>query len=211
MRNPSDHPVFRARALFAVVVVAAALAAGACSNDDDGGSATTTSPGPVAPMSTGDVCTDPTGDLGEDVQAEGTLTEPAGVDLVEASAELTDAGLEVRFETAGPVALAPQPEFFVFQGPPALPQSFEVQAARADDGSWSVRLVTYTSGASTAELAVPVTAEGTTVSFTIPTADVPPVGTLLWSFGARAVPEPGRSVLDDCDPLASGGTTTTTP
>jgi hypothetical protein len=180
--------------------------ASACS--DDGDSTSATAPVTAATTSTGDECLDPTGDLGEEVRAEGTLTEPAGVDLVSASAQLTDRGLEVRFETAGPVALAPRPEFFVFQGPPALPQSFEVQASRQDDGSWTVTLVTYADGPSTRPLAVPVTAEGQVVSYTIPSDDVPPVGTLYWAFGARSADEAGVTVLDDCDPLAAGVTTT---
>jgi hypothetical protein len=182
----------------------------ACSDGGDESSDASVPP-VVAPASTGDECIDPRGDLGEDVQAAGTLTEPAGIDLVVASADLTDDGLEVRFETAGPVALAPRPEFFVFQGPPGLPQSFEIQAARADDGTWSVSVITYAAGASARDLSVPVTAEGAMVAFTVPTADVPPIGTLYWAFGARAEPEPGRTVLDDCDPLAAAGTTTSTP
>lgn len=195
-----------ALALALAVVVTAPVIVSACSDDED--SIPATPPVTAATTSTGDECLDPTGDLGEDVQTQGTLTEPAGVDLVSASAELTDRGLEVRFETAGPVALAPRPEFFVFQGPPALPQSFEVQASRQDDGSWAVALVTYAAGPSTRPLTVPVRAEGQVVAFTIPPGDVPPVGTVYWAFGARSADDAGVTVLDDCDPLAAASTTT---
>jgi hypothetical protein len=197
------------------VVVTLSACAGDGAGDDEG--ATTTPPAPVTPASRGDRCTDVAGDLGESTKASGALREPAGIDLLEASAELTPAGLEVRFRTAGPPQLAPEPSFFVFQGPSGRPGSFEIQAeydpgAAPDAGAWAVTLLTYdgTTAPKRTRLPVDVSVGGDGVSFVVPTESVPPVATVYWAWGSRSAVGEGVTLIDDCDPFAQAASTTTT-
>jgi len=159
----------------------------------------------------GDRCSDVTGDLGESTKESGTLGEPAGIDLVETSAELTDAGLEVRFRVAGPPGSVPDPTFFVFQGPSGRAGSFEIQT-ELEAGSRVVTLITYdgTTTATRTTLPVPVVVEGDEVSYVVPPELVPPIVTRYWAWGSRAPVGAGVTLIDDCDPFAQAAASSTT-
>ena len=105
------------------------------------------------------------------------LTDPAGIDLVDTVANRTDDAVEVSFTVAGDIeGTTTNPAFILFRGQQAATQgSFEVQALRADDGTWALYLVEYlTNLGERDKLDVPVTVDGDTLSFTVP---------LPWSFG----------------------------
>src|SRR4051812_27812330 len=69
--------------------------------------------GTLAPQSTGSICDDPRGDISTDSGQSGGAgpgsrggqtgggTQPAGIDLVRAEAQLLDSGLRVTYTTAG--------------------------------------------------------------------------------------------------------------
>lgn len=218
--GPSRSPLATLRRfLTAVATAALVVMLGACADggSGDGGAAGTAPPAPVTPASGGDRCTDRAGDLGESTKASGTLSEPAGIDLVETSAALTPAGLEVRFRTAGPPQLAPDPAFFVFQGPSGRAGSFEIQAepdpgAGPGSGGWAVTLLVYDGTAAPRRTLLPVTVsvEDGGVSFVVPPESVPPIATVYWAWGSRAAVGEGVTLIDDCDPFAQAAAAATT-
>jgi len=188
-----------------LAVVALVGLSAACSNGADPADAPPVTDAPVIipARTTGDVCIDPPGDLAKGaLDVDGTLTEPAGIDLLRAEAALDGGALELTFDTVGPIADAPTPTFFLFQGPPAQLTSFEVQIAMIGPDAWEVTLVTYLPGQGEVvvdnrvqTLDVPVTVEGTQLRVTLPAGVAPPVATLLWAFGSESG---GGDVIDDC-------------
>lgn len=108
------------------------------------------------------------------------------------------------------------PILVVFRGLAAQQGGFEVQALPAGDGTWKVELVEYlTNVGERVPLSVPVTVEGSTVTYSVPRSDLPPLSaTRLWSFGSSSGdPTAGVTRVSDlCSPLgdAAASSTTTT-
>jgi hypothetical protein len=191
----------------------------------------------LPPPTDGARCTDPEGDISDSAQqVAGTLSEPAGVDLVAAEAVISDTDMTVTFTSAGSIAAAPEPIFYVSQGPSGLEASFELRIQpSASTGAWTVGLITWAEEngqvreSSPRALDVPVTVEGEALSFRVPLTELPKIVTMVWQFGAAATrpPAPGtttrKTVLDDCNnmsdqtgpgstvPTTAGGPSTTVP
>jgi hypothetical protein len=213
-RGPQEEAVVRKVTLLAAGLL---LSLTACSGSGNDASTVTPPPnnGTVAPTTRGDVCDDPTGDLGTDAKvAAGTLSEPAGIDLVRAEAELTDTSLKVTYRTAGPVNLVEEPLFLMEQGVPGQDVSFELRASPLGPGTpWTLRLITFRAGQeqSPITLPTPITVSGDTVSYEVSRRDLPPVATLIWQFGSTAgnPSDPDVTVVfDDCSSLSKSVPTT---
>lgn len=199
-------------------MLAIVLGGVSCSGDsepderDADGSEAAAQPVQTGPARTdGDECEDDVGDLSQNaLELEGSLDEPAGVDLVGAEAELVGESprdLRVRFEVAGDLGEAEEPVFTVFQGPPAELTSWEIRAVHSGDG-WQVESITYEpeeralATARVAELDAPLEIgdDGRSIEFTVAADDLPPIATLLWAFGSSATTGDGV-VFDDCSNL----------
>jgi hypothetical protein len=200
----SHQPSMRARRATVALVLGALVAAasGACSSSQDPpmpeGISTVTLP----PPTDGANCTDPKGDISDSAQqVAGTLSEPAGVDLVAAEAAISDTDMTITFTSAGPIADAPEPIFYVSQGPSGLEASFELRIQPASTGAWTVGVITWAEEAggvresAPRSLGVPVTVEGNELSFTVPLTELPKIVTMVWQFGASASlpPAPGAT------------------
>lgn len=184
-------------------VVAALLLVGllaACSSGSDGGEDASTSM-PTPPSSSGDSCTDPTGDVtGDSGPVVDAVGGAAGIDLAAAAATLDGDRVVVRFTTAGVIDEAVSPSFVVAQGNPYDPFSFEVRAVRDDATSaWKVILITWSQSEQRRPLDVPTTVAGNTLSFALARELLPPLANYL-SFGATARVG-GAVVFDDCSSL----------
>lgn len=188
----------------------------ACSSQED-------PPAPIAADTlpdtpAGDACQDGTGDLLTDAEDTGrTRSDPAGIDIVSAAAELDDDTLTIRFETLQPIESAPDATFYVQHGDliqsPSL--SWELRIEESDAGAWVLQLITVPTVGRENEttLAVAPTVEGTVATVTIPRADLPAVSSRLWSFGSSAGISADNRVFDECLPYApsgDGGTTGST-
>lgn len=191
------------RAPIAVAAAVLVLGAAACSSEgDDASEDTSTTLSATLTEDPRYECEDATGDL-EDVYApvgSTALSEPAGIDLVDAVVDRTDDALDVEFTAAGDIdATTTAPAFILFRGQAAATQgSFEVQALRDDDGTWALYVIEYlTNVGERRRLDAPVTVEADTLRFTVPLASLPPVtGTVAWSFGTF---DGDRSSVTDLD------------
>jgi hypothetical protein len=192
--------------VWVVVAVAGVLVAG-CSDDDD----PTTAPPPsqTLPSSTGDRCDDPVGDLTLGT-ASAPRADPPGVDLVEAVADLDDDQLVVTITTAGAIDSAPSPSFIVGQGLPFEPFSFEIRLVRDDaTGSWATTVITWPQVEQQRAIAVQPTVEGATITFTVPSSELPPLANYLTFGSSSRLPDGTGIVIDDCSSLSQAATTTT--
>lgn len=185
------------------VVVAAVLLVGslaACASGSDDEDTTFTSP-PVPPSSTGDTCSDPTNDVTRDAgTAPDVGGEPAGVDLITASATLEGDQVVVQFTTNGEIAALSSPSFVVAQGNPYDPFSFEVRAVRDDaSATWNLTLITWSQAEQRRSIVTSTTVAANTLSFVLPKDVLPPLANYL-SFGATAEVD-GAIVFDDCSSL----------
>lgn len=192
----------RRRALAAVALGAVLLVPLGCSSSGggDGGSATPTTGGSttLVPSSTGDRCTDPTGDV--DAPAGADVVALAGIDLTTMSALVQGDQLVVDMQAAGPVAAAPDPTFVVAQGDPLQPLSFELRM-EPTGGTWKATLITWPSGAEVRKvLDQPVTVGERSVGITVPLALLPPIA-LSMQFGASSQVSPNVFAIDDCTSL----------
>ncbi len=203
----------------ASLVLAAALVAGAaaCSGSDDADQdSTDTTPVTLPTEDPRSECPDPTGDLEDVGLAPGspTLSEPAGSDLVDASVEVTDDTVDVTMTVAGDPNTPTNPILVVFRGLAAQQGGFEIQALPAGDGTWKLERVEYLTNVGQRDpLAATVTVEGSTVSYSVPRADLPPLSaTRLWSFGSSSGdPAAGVTRVSDlCSPVGDGGDGATT-
>lgn len=210
-------------AAVAVSLVLGALVATSCT-DDGGSSASTTSTTADAvdqiPSSDGDGCKDATGDIGDvagtSVQ-QGSLTEPAGIDLVSASATVNGPNLDVVYTTAGPIDEVPNVEFYLAQGEPLKPVSFEARVAREALGAWTFTYITWDTGSEVrTQLAVTPTVDGDTLSYSLPLDQLKPIANYL-AFGVSAEVADGADkddapdvVFDDCSSLVSSSDSTAT-
>jgi hypothetical protein len=193
-----------------LLLVPALAGAVACSSDED--SPTATAPTPSIPESTGDRCDDPAGDLANDATSVGVGTEPSGIDITAASAELQDDdSLQFSFTTVGPITETPGTTFAIAQGTPYTALAFEVRATAGDAGTWDVRVITWDDQERSASVPVAPTVTGNTLSFSVPMGDpgvagsLPPLGLYL-EFGASAPVEGVGRVLDYCSSLTTAPT-----
>jgi hypothetical protein len=208
MSRPSRYRHLRAAVALGVLAASGA----AC-----GGEPTDPYPAGTNPPNVGAVCDDPVGDLSREAsELGGTMSEPAGVDLIRAEArviEPTDPDepgrLTVTFTTAGTITDAPNPELRLGQGLVGQLESFELVASpgEAPGDPWVLRLVTFRADARgglqeapRVVLPVPITVEGSTISYEVPLRDLPPIATYVWLFGSSSTSEDGSdTVIDDCD------------
>ena len=204
------------RAVAGLVVAAACLVLlSACSGSSDkGATPNTIGPHSSLPELKGFRCEDPTGDIGGDVKSAGTLSQPAGIDIVVAEAKVDGNDLAVTYTMAGDVSTAPMPLVDMLQGAVTAPTfSFELRARPGGDtpGSpWELTLITFQEQGQEVPrtLSTPVTVEGNTVSYRVALSDIPTIATLQWSFGASSTGADGNILIDDCNSLTSGTTDT---
>jgi hypothetical protein len=202
---------------WAALVLGLAVAAAACSPaNHSAASSSTVGQQTTLPRTTGYTCHDPLGDISLDPSAAGRLTQPAGIDIVEASALVEGDVLAVSFTTNGPIAAVPQPLFDVQQGDPSTAPdlSFELRAQPAtitdSAGPWNVVLHTFKGGnEAKTDLAVPVTVDGSTLSYEVPLSQIPAVVSLQWEFGTSSVQADNSVPYDDCSSFTAEATTTT--
>jgi hypothetical protein len=180
-------------------------AASACSSDDPADQSTANQP--TVPTATGDSCADPVGDISANAKAAGVGTEPAGIDLVDTSADLSEDGeqLTVRFTTAGPITQTPGTTFVVAQGTPFTPLAFEMRAVADDDGTWAINIITWDTQERSTSAPVRPTIDANTLSFTVPMGTLPPLA-LYQQFGASAELDGVGRVIDDCSSLTTAPT-----
>jgi hypothetical protein len=207
------HPVRKAAL---AVVVLALLAACSCSSsggDDAGNVPSTIGSDDTFPESKGLLCTDPTGDISTDPKAVGTMTEPAGIDIVTAEAKVDGDVLAVTYTMNGPISLVPEPFFNLLQGDMSAPQyTFELRTEPAANGNWGLTLITFDTGTDARkQLTTPVTVTGNTLSYRVPLSQIPKIATLLWTFGVTATMPDGSVPFDDCSSLTGNASTTTEP
>lgn len=235
-------PRTAARRLAALALAAVVLATVPACGDDGTEEAVDppTTVGVRVPEVVDEVCDDPVGDLSTLAVEQGSLAEPAGVDLVRGEVHLDAASLRVVLVTNGDIASVPDPTLTLFQGPPGMQASWELRMAQAS-GVWSTTLITYAPGTGEIlidevreQLPVAPVVEGSTLTLDVPRDLVPPPLTLAWVFGASstvAVEDPMSATtqdpteatiersaptvttFDECDTLfteALGGTTSTT-
>jgi len=197
--------VVGAAALPAVAGLALLVAvAGGCSSSGDGSAADTTSAtsSTLVPSSSGDSCTDPTGDLDLPVGVSASSPGLSGVDLVSASATVDGDQLAVSITTAGPVDAAPAATYVVAQGDPLGALSFELRLVHGTDG-WTTTLITWPQQVETRQkLALTPTVDGATITTAVPLSSLPPIS-LAMQFGATATVD-GLVVVDDCSSLTGG-------
>jgi hypothetical protein len=173
-------------------------------------------------------CTDPTGDISNLVaESVGALSEPPGVDLVAAKAEVGDSAMKVTFTANGPVGEVTDPIFSLIHGVSGQEESFELRSLPASDGVWRLALITWSQEAGGLResdpqpLDVPVTVAGNELTYSVPLTDIPKIVTIVWQFGASGtVPKTAGStnrerVFDDCNNMGAqtgpGSSVTTDP
>jgi hypothetical protein len=197
-----------------------------CSDDgSDARSSPTTPAGPVSPTgedgdrpepsvlekvpsSDGEECVDVRGDLSTDIgSSRGVGSEPPGIDILRASIQPEGPDFVVLFETAGPIQDAVSPIFIVAQGDVGGDLSFELRSTRTGEGNWALEIVTWEPDEVRTSVANPVRVDGNTLSYTIPSDALPPLG-LYIAFGAAAEVEGVGTVFDDCNPFETPPTTT---
>jgi hypothetical protein len=188
----------RGAALLAAVVLAGAglVACGGSSGSDDAVPEATI---PVA-SSTGDSCTDVTGDLDLPAGVPAATPGLTGIDLVAASATVVGDQLDVSMTMAGPVDAAPAATYVVAQGDPLGALSFELRMVHGADG-WTTTLITWPQAVET-RTKVPITpkVDGATLTASVPLEGLPPIALAL-QFGTSA--EVGSAlVIDDCSSLS---------
>jgi hypothetical protein len=204
---------------FAAIVLAGALtvSAVACSPRTNGRSSTTVGQQTTLTGSKGYTCHDPKGDISTnpDPNVKGTLTQPSGIDILVASTLVTGDELQVKFQTAGPIADVAQPLFDVESGDlsAATAQSFELRAQPIGDqgaaGQWAVTLHTFQGTEKKTELSVPVVVDGNTLSYSVPLSKLPPILSLQWQFGTSSEQSNGSTPFDDCNSFTAQASSTT--
>lgn len=196
-------PAIRApRPSLAALVVVVGLLAGACS-DDPAEEAAPTSMSIRVPEVVDEVCDDPVGDLSTLATVQGELGEPAGIDLVRGEVHLDAETLQVVIETNGDIDAVPGAALTLFQGPPGLLTSWELRFEHEDEG-WATTLITYVPGQGRIQvqevgrpLGASPTVEGSTLTFEVSRASVPPPLTVAWVFGAASADEPPAEATEE--------------
>jgi hypothetical protein len=203
--TPRRQPRRLRRGLVAIGLVVGLIAGTACTDDGDGDATTPPSTAVTVPSSTGDRCTDDSGDLDLPVGVDPSNTVPFnGIDLVDVAGEVQGDDLVLSFTTAGPIEYVPSPTFVVAQGEPLQALSFELRVIRGDDGGWDGILVTWPSSREEREpIALDVQVDGTTLTTSLPLDRLPPIARTL-QFGAASESQDGLVVIDDCNNLTQG-------
>lgn len=189
----------------AVAVVAIALVLGApiaaCSSSGSDGAADPAT-APTVPSSSGDSCTDPTGDLDLPAGVASSTPGLTGIDLVESSATVDGTQLDISLTMAGPIDAAPAATYVVAQGDPLGSFSFELRMVHGTDG-WSTTLITWPDGDEARNrLPITPTVQGATITASVPLSSLPPIS-LAMKFGASA--QVGDDIVfDDCSSLNGG-------
>jgi hypothetical protein len=188
----------RGAALLAALVVAGAGLT-ACGGSSGGDDAVPEATIPVS-SSTGDSCTDATGDLDLPAGVPASTPGLTGIDIVSASATVEGDQLDVSMTMAGPIDAAPAATYVVAQGDPLGALSFELRMVHGTDG-WTTTLITWPRSVET-RTKVPITpkVDGATLTVSVPLEGLPPIALAL-QFGAAA--EVGDAlVIDDCSSLS---------
>lgn len=188
----------RGAALLAAVVLAGSGLA-ACGGSSGGDDAVPEATIPVS-SSTGDSCTDATGDLDLPAGVPASTPGLTGIDIVSASATVEGDQLDVSMTMAGPIDAAPAATYVVAQGDPLGALSFELRMVHGTDG-WTTTLITWPRAVET-RTKVPITpkVDGATLTVSVPLEGLPPIALAL-QFGAAA--EVGDAlVIDDCSSLS---------
>jgi hypothetical protein len=175
----------------------------ACSGDEPSEEDATTMPS-VQP-STGDECTDPVGDLTSDARSTGVGTEPAGVDLTQASARVQGDELAVQFTTAGEITTAPGTTFAIAQGTPFTTYAFELRMTAGEGGVWDIEVITWDTEERKTSVPLRPTVAGNTLRADIPMSALQPLALYL-QFGASGELEGVGRVVDDCSSLSTAPT-----
>jgi hypothetical protein len=204
------------RAAVPLLVSVILVVAAACSpSSSTSSSESTIGPQTTIQQSRGYTCIDPRGDISIDTKATGTRRDPAGIDLLRASANVEGSTLVVHFLTAGPIAQVRQPLFDMEQGDvsSAPDQSWELRAQpvgnQGASGTWGLTLHTFRAGNEVkTDLPTPVTVSGNSVSYAVPLSAIPPIATLQWQFGSASEQANGTVPFDDCSSFAATTTTT---
>ncbi len=192
-----------------MLVVGASLVVACGGGKAESGTSADTAPSMAeVPEATGFICDDPTGDIGSDVKAVGTLSSPAGIDIVTAEAHVDSDVLAVTYTMVGPIAEAPSPFFAMLQGDFSAPdKSFELRTEPTGaNGPWvlSVGINPAAGGVEQfTALATPVHVEANVLSYRVPLSDIPTISTLQWSFGASSIVAQGQVLFDDCSSLTA--------
>jgi hypothetical protein len=210
MRTRRPFPRSASMAVAVVALVLGGLVAG-CSSSSSKGTTSTVGPANTLKGATGYTCKDPTGDIALGQSGPSNLSQPAGIDIVEASAHVQGDVLAVSFTTAAPISSAATPLFAVDSGDPsAAPQtSFELRAEqKSASAPWQVNLHTF-KGPKEAiqDLSIPVTVNGNTLSYEVPLRQIPPVVSIQWQFGSTSTAANGDVFFDSCDSFSSSSTT----
>lgn len=210
------------RVVAGIAVALSLVTVAACS----GGSGTNVeTPSTIGPQSSlaeskGFRCVDPKGDLSIALTGVGTLTEPAGVDMVVAEAKVDGDNLVVTYQMAGDPVGAPQPFVTLLQGDIAAPDySFELRAepiSGSPPGTpWGLTLVTFKGTEQRRALNTAVVVQGDTITYSVPLSDIPPIATLQWTFGSASTAANKTVTFDDCNsfsaPPAGSDSSTTSP
>ena len=173
----------RGVALLAAVVLAGAGLA-ACGGSSGGDAAVPEATIPVS-SSTGDSCTDATGDLDLPAGVPASTPGLSGIDIVKASATVDGDQLDVSMTMAGPVDAAPSATYVVAQGDPLGALSFELRMVHGTDG-WTTTLITWPEAKETrTTVAVTPVVAGDTLTATVPLQGLPPIALAL-QFGTSA-------------------------
>jgi hypothetical protein len=193
------------------VLAACSPSQSSSSAGDTIGSQTTIGP------SRGYTCVDPRGDISLDTKSTGKLREPAGIDILRASANVEGSTLVIHFLVAGPIDQVRQPLFDMEQGDvsAAPDQSFELRAVPAGSqgaaGPWSLTLHTFKAGnEAKTDLPTVVRVSGSTLTYAVPLDQIPAIATLQWQFGAASEQANGSVPFDDCSSFSATSTTPTT-
>jgi len=208
----------RRRCVGLVLAGVCVLPLAACSSGSGDSGAVPNTIGPQSSLaeSKGFRCEDPKGDLGTTVKGVGTGTEPAGIDMVVAEAKVDDKVMTVTYQMVGDPNAAPSPFVDLLQGDITAPDfTFELRAnpiAGEPAGSpWGLTLITFKGGEQRRGLDTAVTVSGNTVTYSVPLANLPPIATLQWTFGAASTAADGKVTFDDCNSFTATGTQSTAP
>ena len=198
------------------LLVTAVVAGCSSGSDSEADTPSTLGPQSTVPESSGYRCVDPKGDIGSAVKGVGTLSEPAGIDILVAEAKVDGDSLVVTYKMAGDVSSPPSPFVSMLQGDVSAPAfSFELRAEPIADSTpgdpWGLTLVTFKDAEKRTGLSTAVSASGDTITYRVPLASIPPIATLQWTFGSSSTAANNSVVFDDCNSFTNPDTSVTAP
>lgn len=205
-RQASSSGRLFGRVLIGLAAIATFISA-SCATEEQGVEAPRFSvPGAtIGRAAKGDECNDPQGDLSDSVRGTGTLSEPAGIDLLRAEAKVEAELLNVSYTTAAPIESVTNPVFFLQQGDTsqALNVTFEVRAEKDQSaGGWKLRLITFTGNSErSTPLEATVNVVDNKLTYSVPVKSLPQIATILWQFGSTGGVSSNNRLIDDCLPF----------